>query len=165
MLKFILPTTFIIMIQFFAPQAQASYVTSTILTGLGGSFIGGTIAALAGNKKSTNYGPNIFLWSSVGAGVGLLGGLLFTSEVKNIEQLKIQNEAFQKELLEIRKSKSVENEVKHGVYDNLPVKIKDLIKPTEWKIYKVNEWTEMDEYHLRGPHEVLEIVPSAISSK
>ena len=168
MLKLIIPFIFVIQICSFSKFANASYVTNTFLTGLGGSFIGGTLAALLGNKQSNNYGANVFLWSSVGAGVGLLTGLIVTSEVKNIEELQLKNEAFKRELEEIRKSQSKdssESAIKQGIYDNLPLKVKDLIKPTEWKIYKVSDWTEIDEYHLRGPHEVLEIVPSSINAK
>lgn len=149
-------------------SAEMSYVTKTLLWGLGGAIIGtGTSYFINKNKDNINLPLTLVTWGGVGAVAGLGTGLLVTSEVSKIEKMEIQVNTLRAAVDNYKKKESGQFQVSdfNLPYGNLPTKYRHLVKDMKFEEKRVNHWTQVDDNpnSLRSPHVIVTIYPPKLS--
>ena len=124
--------------------------------------IGGAIGAAA-SPKSQDDGANAALGASIAG--ALSGAYIIATKDKSEELSRIAKENQElKKLIDGEKQEILINEGRGLLGSNLPSKVRGVVSPGAWKLYKIDRWVKDEAnpnifYHQ---NEMLEIEPPSI---
>ncbi len=138
--------------------------TKSLVTMAGAAVVGGTIGALTA-PKNENAMAHTALWGGVSAAsAGAISLFVFDEEAKR-EAAEARASRLEKELGEFRASIEPQlvgsNEVQ--TTKNLPDKLKHLVTPAKWSLYRVDRWTTVGDNELVHQDQVFRFEQSQLN--